>query len=90
MLHLLDRLLAALARLLVAFYRLFLSPLKTFFFGPAAACRFYPTCSQYCAECLRLHPVPKALYLSARRLLKCHPFHPGGPDPVPPAKTSPS
>jgi putative membrane protein insertion efficiency factor len=45
-------------------------------------CRFIPTCSQYAIDALTRHSLPKALYLTARRLLKCHPFHPGGYDPV--------
>lgn len=48
-------------------------------------CRFYPTCSHYAEEALKAHGFLKGGYLSARRLIKCHPWHPGGMDPVPPA-----
>ncbi|WP_404931993.1 membrane protein insertion efficiency factor YidD [Microbulbifer hainanensis] len=48
-------------------------------------CRFYPTCSHYAEEALKTHGFLKGGYLSARRLIKCHPWHPGGMDPVPPA-----
>lgn len=62
---------------LIKFYKYFISPLL----GPR--CRFYPTCSSYAIEALRLHGVIIGLYLTLRRLLKCHPFHDGGIDPVP-------
>jgi len=45
-------------------------------------CRFHPTCSQYAIECFQIFPLHKALFLSIKRVLKCHPFHPGGDDPV--------
>ena len=47
------------------------------------ACRFYPTCSQYACQAIQRHGPIKGLYLSVMRLLRCHPFHPGGYDPVP-------
>lgn len=45
-------------------------------------CRFYPSCSHYALEALRQHNLIKGSYLIFRRLLRCHPFHPGGFDPV--------
>ena len=62
---------------LIRWYQRFISPL----FGPV--CRFEPSCSRYGHECLRLHGAAKGSYLTARRILRCHPFHPGGYDPPP-------
>lgn len=58
-------------------YKRFLSPL----FPPA--CRFYPTCSDYAYQAIDKHGLAKGGLLAIRRLLKCHPFHEGGYDPVP-------
>jgi uncharacterized protein len=46
-------------------------------------CRFYPSCSTYAMEAIKRHGVFVGVYLATRRLLKCHPFHEGGIDPVP-------
>lgn len=48
-----------------------------------ASCRFYPTCSHYAVEALSRYGVLKGGWLSIRRLARCHPWNPGGPDPVP-------
>ena len=48
-------------------------------------CRFYPTCSHYAHEAISTHGAGYGLLLTIRRLARCHPFHPGGVDPVPPA-----
>lgn len=58
-------------------YRYLISPL----FGPA--CRFVPSCSEYAIEAVETHGAARGLWLSVRRLLKCHPWHDGGFDPVP-------
>lgn len=46
-------------------------------------CRFEPSCSTYAMEAIKMHGCLKGCYLSLRRLLRCHPWHPGGIDPVP-------
>lgn len=66
---------------LIDCYRKYLSPLKP------PCCRFTPTCSAYAAEAIAVHGVGYGLWLTLRRILKCHPFHPGGYDPVPMKKT---
>ena len=65
---------------LIRAYRYFLSP----FLGPS--CRFYPTCSAYAAEAIDTHGALRGTWLALRRILKCHPWHPGGLDPVPPRR----
>ena len=62
---------------LVQFYRYALSPLKP------SNCRFYPTCSMYMLQALRRYGPLKGSYLGIKRILKCHPFHKGGYDPLP-------
>jgi uncharacterized protein len=71
---------APVARLLIipiVGYQRFISPLL----GPR--CRFAPSCSAYALEALRTHGTARGLWLAARRLVRCHPFNPGGYDPVP-------
>ena len=62
---------------LVRVYRRVVSP------ALPAACRFYPSCSAYAETALLRHGAAKGSWLTARRLARCHPFHPGGIDPVP-------
>jgi hypothetical protein len=59
-------------------YRRFISPLLP------PVCRFAPSCSEYALEALRVHGAVRGLWLAVRRLARCHPFNPGGYDPVPP------
>lgn len=47
------------------------------------SCRYYPTCSQYAAEAVRRYGAWKGTGMAVKRILRCHPFHPGGYDPVP-------
>jgi len=74
------------ALVLIAVYQRTLSPVLPALFGPACGCRFTPTCSHYAAGALRTHGFFAGLFLAARRLVKCTPLHPGGFDPVPPAR----
>lgn len=67
----------ALLLLLVRGYRRLVSPMLP------SACRFYPSCSAYAEGALARHGVAKGSWLTVRRLARCHPFHPGGIDPVP-------
>ena len=69
----------------VRLYRLVLSPWKTLLFGPAARCRYTPSCSAYAIEALVRHGVARGTWLAAKRLARCHPWASFGHDPVPPA-----
>jgi len=60
-------------------YQLLLSPML------GQNCRFEPSCSQYALEALRIHGAWRGMVWSVRRVMRCHPWHPGGVDPVPPA-----
>lgn len=79
----LDRALRWMVSLFIRFYQVCLSPLKGALFGPWAGCRFHPTCSSYALECFRRFSFFRAFFLTTRRIFKCHPWHPGGEDPVP-------
>lgn len=69
-----QRLVVALLR----FYQRAVSPLK-----PLPSCRFHPTCSSYAVEAVQVHGALRGLWLASGRVLRCHPWHPGGFDPVP-------
>ena len=62
---------------LIKGYQRFISPLL------ASNCRFHPTCSQYTLEAVERYGAAKGLWLGAKRIGRCHPFNPGGYDPVP-------
>jgi putative membrane protein insertion efficiency factor len=68
------------ALFLIKFYQRYIS----IFLG--ANCRFYPSCSAYTYEAIEVHGFIKGFFLGLKRILKCHPFHPGGYDPVPKKK----
>ena len=63
--------------LLIRVYQWTLSPLL------GGVCRFHPSCSRYAAACIESHGALRGSWLGFRRLLRCHPFHPGGYDPPP-------
>lgn len=71
--------------LVVRAYQVVLSPLLP------AACRYHPTCSNYAIEALEKHGALRGSWLAVRRIARCHPFRPGGYDPVPdpPSPSSP-
>ena len=64
---------------LITAYRRFISPLL------GQRCRFYPSCSAYGLQAVQEHGALRGSWLAVRRIGRCHPFHPGGVDPVPPA-----
>jgi putative membrane protein insertion efficiency factor len=76
----LDRAMKSVLLALIDGYRLLLSP----FFG--SQCRFYPSCSSYAREAIDVHGPLRGSWLAIRRISKCHPWHPGGVDPVPPPR----
>ncbi|MBW1770724.1 MAG: membrane protein insertion efficiency factor YidD [Deltaproteobacteria bacterium] len=62
---------------LIRAYQYILSPLFT------PACRFYPTCSEYAFDAVKRHGALRGSWMTLTRIARCHPFHPGGCDPVP-------
>jgi putative membrane protein insertion efficiency factor len=62
---------------LITVYKKYISPLKP------ATCRFYPSCSEYTIQALKGYGISKGLRLSISRISRCHPFNPGGYDPLP-------
>lgn len=61
---------------LIRFYQKYISPVKP------GKCRFYPTCSQYMLEAIEKYGLCKGVWLGMKRILRCHPFNPGGYDPL--------
>ena len=69
---------------LIRTYRYAISPML------GSNCRFYPSCSCYAEEAVNVHGAVRGTYLATRRILRCHPWHPGGYDPVPQKETGAS
>jgi len=67
----------AIAVFFITLYQKLVSPMLP------PSCRFVPTCSQYAKDAIVKFGITRGSYLAARRILRCHPFHPGGYDPVP-------
>lgn len=61
---------------IIRFYRVFISPLKP------PTCRFIPTCSEYAMLAVEKYGIVRGLWKALKRILRCHPFNPGGYDPV--------
>uniref|UniRef100_A0A7C4AKC1 Putative membrane protein insertion efficiency factor n=1 Tax=Thermodesulfovibrio aggregans TaxID=86166 RepID=A0A7C4AKC1_9BACT len=70
-----DSLISNTFLILIRIYRRFISPLMP------PQCRFTPTCSEYAEQAIRKYGI-KGIFLTTKRVLKCHPFHPGGYDPL--------
>ena len=77
----LNRLMAAVLIGVVHGYRLLLRP------HLIGSCKFHPTCSEFAVEALQTHGVIRGGWLAVRRIARCHPFKPGGIDPVPPSRS---
>ncbi|RCW51238.1 hypothetical protein DFP97_102434 [Paenibacillus prosopidis] len=73
-----HRVMRKVAQAPIHFYRKVISPMTP------PSCRFYPTCSMYALEAIEKHGAARGSWLAAKRITRCHPFNPGGYDPVPP------
>ncbi|MFH1049735.1 MAG: membrane protein insertion efficiency factor YidD [bacterium] len=62
--------------ILIKFYKMAISPYLP------SSCRFYPTCSEYAMEAVKIHGAAKGSWLAFKRISRCHPFNKGGYDPV--------
>ncbi len=72
-----------LVRVLIRGYQLLISPVLHFLAGPAAGCRFTPTCSEYFLQAVETHGILRGGWLGLRRLARCNPWGGQGHDPVP-------
>ncbi len=74
-------------RLLIRFYQRILNPMLKFAAGPAAGCRFTPTCSNYFLAAVEIHGPFRGSWLGICRIFRCHPWGRYGYDPVPPLRS---
>lgn len=81
---------SAIAGVLLAFYKFVLSPALHLVVGTPGACRFQPTCSEYAAIAHGEYGPFRGSLMAVNRLMRCHPLHKGGFDPVPPKQTTAS
>jgi hypothetical protein len=79
-----PRILTAFIRLVIRFYQRILNPMLKFAAGPAAGCRFSPTCSNYFLQAVELHGPWRGSWYGICRIFRCHPWGGSGYDPVPP------
>lgn len=69
-----------LTKFCILIIRLYQACLSPFFFAPC--CRFYPSCSEYAVDAIKMYGPFKGSFMGIKRILRCHPLHPGGYDPV--------
>ena len=79
-----SRILSAVIRVAIRFYQRILNPMLKFAAGPAAGCRFSPSCSNYFLEAVETHGPFRGSWLGICRIFRCHPWGGSGYDPVPP------
>jgi len=78
------RILSAIIRVMIRFYQRILNPMLKFTAGPAAGCRFSPSCSNYFLQAVETHGPFRGSWLGICRIFRCHPWGGSGYDPVPP------
>ncbi|MFA5322600.1 MAG: membrane protein insertion efficiency factor YidD [Smithella sp.] len=69
-----------LTKFFILIIRLYQTCLSPFFFAPC--CRFHPSCSEYAVDAIKMYGPVKGSFMGIKRILRCHPLHPGGYDPV--------
>jgi uncharacterized protein len=79
-----SRILTAIIRVMIRFYQRILNPMLKFTAGPAAGCRFSPSCSNYFLQAVETHGPLRGSWLGICRIFRCHPWGGSGYDPVPP------